>query len=210
MRTHAQTVLGVPVVFSAAMAWDCIPFLPATSRRTRTSTAMSKDCPAMLMPVAGELFSIYIDERKGMFVQAQDCPDLLFVLQARWSCLLQLLPADSSCLAVAYNSRSGQQVLGVYDVLRVASCDKSALGLFERQALLCELFTKAQRVHGIERHWVGLEDSLLRYVQQHQNLNSVPFEVAHMLRLARSNASKDASKSETKEYELVLRPLSLP
>jgi hypothetical protein len=211
LRDHAQHVLGVPVIFNALMAWDRVPLLPTTGRRLRTSTADTKGCAAMLMPLGGELFSIYIDERQGMFVQAQDCADSLHLLDGRWSGLRGVMPPDSACLAVAYRSRAGQLVLGVYDVLRVAGTDTSKLGVFERQKTLHDLFSKAPRAEAIERHWVGLEESLLRYVQQRQNLLSVPFDVSHMLRLeVLAEAAEAAEAAAPPQYQLVLRPVQVP
>ena len=161
MRDHALHVLGVPVVFNALMVWDRVPLLPATARRLRTSRPDTRQCAAMLMPLGGELFSIYVDERQGMFVQAQDCPDSLHLLDGRWGGLRQIMPPDSACLAVAYRTRTQALVLGVYDVLRVASSDTSKLGVFERQRVLHDLSCKSPGVPEIERHWVGLEQSLL-------------------------------------------------
>lgn len=208
VREHAQDVLGAPVVFNALVAWDRVPALPRTRVRLRTSTVASKDCAAMLMPAGGELFSVYMDARKGMFVQAQDDADALYVLDARWGALRNVLPPDSSCLAVVYRNSALQLVLGVYDVLRVAGRDHSHVCVFERQGVLCDLFKAAQRIAGIERHWVGLEDSLLRYIQVPQNVMSVPFEVAHILRLGtQANAARDGGDGE---YEVVLRPLAIP
>jgi hypothetical protein len=208
MREHAQDVLGVPVVFNALLAWDNVPQLPSTRRRTRTSTAVNKLCAAMLMPAGGELFSVYVDQRKGMFVQAQDDVDALYILDKRWGALCDVLPPDSSCLAVVYRNNVGQLVLGMYDVLRVAGSDRSVLSVFERQGLLCDLFKTAPRTPGIERHWVGLEASLLKYIQVPQNLREVPFEVAHMLRL--SDTSVAACRGAVCEYEVVLMPLTVP
>ena len=59
-------------------------------------------------------------------------------LDARWSALRGVMPADSACLAVAYRNRTGELLLGVYDVLRVAASDTSKLGIFERQKMLHE------------------------------------------------------------------------
>ena len=206
MRDHALHVLGVPVVFNALMVWDRVPLLPATARRLRTSRPDTRQCAAMLMPLGGELFSIYVDERQGMFVQAQDCPDSLHLLDGRWGRLRQIMPPDSACLAVAYRTRTQELVLGVYDVLRVAASDTSKLGVFERQRVLHELFSKSPRVAEIERHWVGLEHSLLHYMQQTCNLASVPFDVAHMLRLQDEQLQDEAAR----EYQVVLRPLEIP
>lgn len=206
MRDHAQHVLGVPLIFNALMVWDRVPLLPATTRRLRTSTPDTRRCAAMLMPLGGELFSIYVDERQGMFVQAQDCPDSLHLLDGRWGALRTILPPDSACLAVAYRTRAQVLVLGVYDVLRVAASDTSTLGVFERQQMLHDLFCKAPRVAGIERHWVGLEHSLLEYMKQTCNLSSVPFDIAHMLRLQDEQLQDEAAR----EYQVVLRPLQIP
>ena len=63
---------------------------------------------------------------------------------------------------------------------------------------------KSPRVAEIERHWVGLEHSLLHYMQQKCNLASVPFDVAHMLRL------EDGQLQDEREYQVVLRPLEIP
>lgn len=206
MRDHAQHVLGVPLIFNALMVWDRVPLLPATTRRLRTSTPDTRRCAAMLMPLGGELFSIYVDERQGMFVQAQDCPDSLHLLDGRWGALRTIMPPDSACLAVAYRTRAQVLVLGVYDVLRVAASDTSTLGVFERQQMLHDLFCKAPRVAGIERHWVGLEHSLLEYMKQTCNLSSVPFDIAHMLRLQDEQLQDEAAR----EYQIVLRPLEIP
>lgn len=201
MREHAHNVLGVPVVFSALVAWDRLPQLPATRRRLCTSTPATKSCAAMLMPAGGELFSIYVDSRQGMFVQAQENDDALYVLDGRWGALRNLLPPDSACLAVVYMSRVGKLRMGVYDVLRVAGCEQSESGVFERQALLCELFNKAPPLECIDRHWVGLEESLMKYLQVPQNLSAVPFEVGNMLRLC------VAPEAEGGPYQVVLTPL---
>jgi hypothetical protein len=198
------------------MVWDRVPLLPVTARRLRTSTPETRQCAAMLMPLGGELFSIYVDERQGMFVQAQDCPDALHLLDGRWAALRTIMPPDSACLAVAYRTRAQALVLGVYDVLRVAASDTSALGVFERQRVLHDLFCSAPRVPEIERHWVGLEHSLLQYMQNKSNLASVPFEVAHMLRLQDAAppgaAPPDAAPPDAAphEYQVVLRPLEIP
>ena len=203
MLQHAHKVLGVPVVFSALVAWDRLALLPGTRRRLCTSTTASKDCAAMLMPAGGELFSIYVDSRQGMFVQAQDDDDALYVLDGRWGALRNVLPPDSSCLAVVYENRAGKLVLGVYDVLRVGGADKTRNGVFERQASICELFKRAPPLDSIEMHWVGLEESLLKYMQVSQNLAAVPFEVGSMLRLS----SDSSTGCDT--YQVVLRPLLL-
>ena len=121
-------------------------------------------------------------------------------LDARWSALRGVMPADSACLAVAYRNRTGELLLGVYDVLRVAASDTQHLGIFERQKMLHELFCKAPRAHAIERHWVGVEEALLDYVQKQQNLLNVPFDVAHMLRLEGPAGHA---------YQRVLRPLHI-
>jgi hypothetical protein len=206
LRDHAQHVLGVPVIFNTAMAWDRLPLLPGTDRRPCTSTPGTKQCAAMLMPRGGELFSIYIDEQQGMFVQAQGCADSLHLLDMRWSGLRAVMPADSACLAVAYRNRAGQLLLGVYDVLRVAASDTSKLGIFERQQMLHELFCQAPRADAIERHWVGIEECLLDYIQKRQNVLSVPFEVDHMLRL---EAAPAPPAEQRPRYQRVLRPLQV-
>jgi len=200
MREHAQHVLGIPVIFNTSMAWDRLPPLPTTDMRTCTSTAATQSCAAMLMPSGGELFSIYIDERQGMYVQAQDHADSLHLLDMRWSGLRGIIPADSACLAVVYRNRTGQLLLGVYDVLRVASSDTQHLGIFERQRMLHELFCKAPHAHAIERHWVGVEAALLEYMQKPHNLLKVPFDVAHMLRLEGGAGHA---------YQRVLRPVHI-
>jgi len=211
LRKHAQHVLGVPIFFNALMAWDCIPLLPSTAPRLRTSTKETRQCAAMLMPRDGELFAIYIDGRHGIFVQAQDDPDSLHVLDGRWAGLCQIMPPDSACLAVVYRTLSQELVMGVYDVRRVATEDVSTLPVFERQRVLHELFCKAQRIAGIERHWVGHEHSLLEYVQESKNLAHVPFEVANMLRLQDGEQGVDKfSGTPLPEYQIVLRPLVLP
>ena len=206
LRDHAQHVLGVPVIFNTAMAWDRLPLLPGIARRPSTSTPVTKQCAAMLMPRGGELFSIYIDEQQGMFVQAQGCADSLHLLDMRWSGLRVVMPADSACLAVAYRNRAGQLLLGVYDVLRVAALDTSQLCIFERQQLLHDLFCKAPRADAIERHWVGIEECLLDYIQKRQNVLSVPFDVDHMLRLEDALAP---AAEQRRVYQRVLRPLQV-
>lgn len=205
MRLHAPHVLGVPVVFTALVAWDRIPRLPSTRRRLCSSTAESKLCAAMLLPAASELFAIYVDGRHGMFVQAQDDADALYVLNGRWGALRAVLPPDSSCLAVVYSNVAGKLVMGVYDVLRLAGVDKTDSAIFERQALLSTLFRHAPRLENIELHWVGMEESLLQYMQKQQNMLSLPFTVANMLRL--SPASTCTSDSSDDMYQVVIRPL---
>lgn len=211
LREHAQHVLGVPIFFNALMAWDRIPLLPSTAPRLRTSTKETRQCAAMLMPRGGELFAIYVDGLQGIFVQAQDHPDSLHVLDGRWGGLCKIMPPDSACLAVVYRTRSQELVMGVYDVRRVAAEDVSTLAIFERQHVLHELFCKSPRIAGIERHWVGHEQSLLEYVQEGKNVANVPFEVANMLRL--QGGLQDGEKGVDKtlpEYQIVLRPLVLP
>ena len=105
VREHAQDVLGAPVVFNALVAWDRVPALPRTRVRLRTSTVASKDCAAMLMPAGGELFSVYMDARKGMFVQAQDDADALYVLDARWGALRVATAARASSNAATESEK---------------------------------------------------------------------------------------------------------
>jgi hypothetical protein len=165
----------------------------------------------MLMPRGGELFAIYVDGRQGIFVQAQDHPDSLHVLDGRWGGLCKIMPPDSACLAVVYRTRSQELVMGVYDVRRVAAEDVSTLAIFERQHVLHELFCKSPRIAGIERHWVGHEQSLLEYVQEGKNVANVPFEVANMLRLQGGLQDGEKGVDQTlPEYQIVLRPLVLP
>lgn len=205
MFRHAEHVLGVQVFFAPAAvewAWDTMPALPSTDARLQRSTKEHADSPAMLLPRGGELYSIFADERHGLFVQAQGCEGSLFVLQQRWSALREVLPADSSCFAVVYEDKAGALVLGVYDVLRVEGADKSALPAFERQAVLFSLFQRAPRLAGIERHWVGLEHSLFAYMQSPEHVQGLPFEVDHMLRLAACAAGGGRA-----QYSLLLRPI---
>jgi hypothetical protein len=211
MHDHAQHVLGVPVIFNTAVVWDRLAPLPDTSQRTRTSVTETKGCATMLLPHGSELFSIYIDERQGMFVQAQGCSNSLFVLDSRWGGLRSVLPADSACLAVVYRARNEKLMLGVYDVLRVAASDKSQLPVFERQKILYELFLKAPPMDAIERHWVGLEESLLQYMKCNGNLQKIHFDVSYMLRLAPAACAPDHEHEQRtrQSYELVLRPLTL-
>ncbi len=89
---------------------------------------------------------------------------------------------------------------------RVAGAETSKLGVFERQRVLHEIFCKSPRVAEIERHWVGLKHSLLHYMQQKCNLASVPFDVAHMLRLQDEQLQDEPAR----EYQVVLRPLEIP
>jgi len=203
MREHAHNVLGVPVMFTALVVWDRLARLPETRRRVCTSNNETCRCAAMLLPAGGELFSIYIDGRHGMFVQAQGEDDRLYVLNARWGALRAVLPPDSSCLVVVYTNRAGKLVLGVYDVLRVGGLDKSRACVFERQALLCDLFKQTPPLDGIERHWVGHEASLFSYMQVTHNVTSVPFEVCNMLRLC------SCTGTTLDEYEIVLKPLMM-
>jgi hypothetical protein len=209
MHDHAQHVLGVPVIFNTAMVWDRLAPLPDTRQRTRTSIPETKDCATMLLPHGSELFSIYIDERQGMFVQAPGCPNSLFVLDSRWGGLRSVLPADNACLVVVYRARNEKLMLGVYDVLRVAAIDKSQLSVFDRQKILYELFLKAPPMDAIERHWVGLEESLLQYMKCNGNLQKI--HVSYMLRLAPAASALDSEHEQRtrQSYELVLRPLTL-
>lgn len=207
MLRHAEHVLGVQVFFAPAAvewAWDKMPALPRTGGRLQRSTKEHGDSPAMLLPRGGELYSIFADERHGLFVQAQGCESGLFVLHQRWSALRQVLPADSSCFAVVYENKAGALVLGVYDVLRVEGVDRSALPAFERQAVLFSLFQRAPRLEGVERHWVGLEHSLVAYMQSPGRVQGVPFDVDHMLRLLPPVL---AGERASQQYTLLLRPI---
>jgi hypothetical protein len=202
MLQHAQHVLGVQVLFapaSAAWAWDNIPMLPMTTKGLQRSTTEHRNSPAMLLPRNSELFSIFTDERHGLFVQAQGCEDL-FVLQARWAVLKLLLPANSSCLVVAYENKANVLMLGVFDVLRVEGVDRSAVSVFDRQAELFSLFQKAPKLQDIEQHWVGLEHALVSYMQIPEHVRSLPFEVDHMLRLL-------SGEQKQKQFHLLLRPI---
>lgn len=157
----------------------------------------------MLLPREGELYSIYLDDRHGMFVHAQDFPDALFVLQTRWSSLRNVLPPDSSCLVVVYENKARKLVLGVYDVLRLRSVDKAGLSVFERQGLLNSQFQAlTDPLDSVQLHWVGTEESLFGYMQQPTNLPHIPFQVDHMLRLQPGTATQDPT-----QYELILRPV---
>jgi hypothetical protein len=207
MLQHAQHVLGVQVFFApaaVAWAWDKLPALPGTDPRVQRSTKEHGDSPAMLLPRGGELYSIFADERHGLFAQAQGCEDGLFVLQQRWSALRQLLPADSSCLAVVYQNKAGALVMGVYDVLRVEGVDRSSLPAFERQAALFALFQQAPRLEGVEQHWVGLEHSLFKYMQIPERVQGVPFDVDYMLRLL---PPVPAGERASQQYTRLLRPI---
>ena len=206
MLRHAQHVLGVQVFFApaaVAWAWDKLPALPGTDARLQRSTKEHKDSPAMLLPRGGELYSVFADERHGLFAQAQGCEDGLFVLQQRWGALRQVLPADSSCLAVVYENKAGALVMGVYDVLRVEGVDRSSLSTFERQAALFALFQQAPRLEGVEQHWVGLEHSLFAYMQSPERVRGVPFDVDHMLRLP----GPEQPGGSAPKYTLLLRPI---
>jgi hypothetical protein len=206
MHKLAQHVLGVQVFFAPAQVawvWDMMPVLPTTARRVQCSSKTYKGSPAMLLPREGELFAIFVDERQGMFVQAQGCTDSLFVLQSRWNALKKVLPANSSCLAVVYENKSGKLVLGVYDVLRVGGVDGAASSTFERQEILFKLFQNTAGLECVERHWVGLEDALCRYIQSRGVLLSIPFEVDHLLRLL-----CDSPETPGSQYTLLLRPIA--
>jgi hypothetical protein len=155
----------------------------------------------MLLPQGAELFAIFIDEHYGMFVQPQGFPDTLHVLHARWGELRRLLPADSSCLVVVYESKSEKLTMGVYDVLRLSAHDHSQQTVFERQNVLHTLFVHAPKLDVVARHWVGLEYSLLLHMQEPDSLSKIPFNVSHMMRLCSGSAA---------QYELLLRPISIP
>lgn len=218
MLKHAQYVLGVHVVFTmgrASCVWDRMPSLPATSARRHVSKPRTRECPAMLFPRGSELFAVYLDERHGMFAQAQDSQGELYMMSARWGGLKHVFPADSSVLVIVYENKNAELVMGVYDVLRVGGQDKSALGTFDRQQILFDMFTAAQlagHLGGLSQHWVGMEEYLVQFLQAPGS--APPFEVDHMLRLrpadARAEAARDGAASEAAsawQYELVLRPL---
>ncbi len=59
------------------------------------------------------------------------------------------------------------------------------------------MFCKAPRADAIERHWVGIEECLLDYIQKRQNLLSVPFDVDHMLRLEDAPAPAPSRGTES-------------
>ena len=203
MLVFTPEVLGVHVMFNDRVDWERMPALPTTRRGTCTSTKESKDCPAMLLPEGGELFAIFIDKHHGMFVQPQGFADSLYILDARWGELRRLLPADSSCLVVVYASKSEKVTMGVYDLFRLSGDDHSQLAVFERQNVLHTLFTRGPQLDVVVRHWVGLEYSLLQHLQEASNLCQIPFKTSHMLRLCSSNYA-------AAQYELVMRPISIP
>ena len=93
--------------------------------------------------------------------------------------------------------------MGVYDLSRLSGEDHSQLAVFERQNVLHTLFTRGPQLDVVVRHWVGLEYSLLQHLQEASNLCQIPFKTSHMLRLCSSN---DAAA----QYELVMRPISIP
>ena len=199
LREHACEVLGVPLLFNTKCVWDRMPPLPSTCSRVRTSKEEERHCAAMLLPSNGELFSIYIDERQGMFVQAQDNPDALYILHEQWHSLRSLLPADSSCLAVVYRCGAGHLNMGLFDMLRLAGKDLHSSPIFSRQKDLHEVFRRAPPACMIRQHWVGMQGSLLEYLKT--SLHLVPFPVSHVLHLPDASAA---------DFHMLLLPVKVP
>lgn len=121
-----------------------------------------------------------------------------------------MLIPDSACLAVSYTDKEARLILGVYYVLRVQGCDKSALGVFARQGEVFALFAEGEAdpsagaLLDVQRHWVGKEHSLCAFLQAPGSLAVLPFAADHMMRLE----TVDKQASADAEHELLLLPLA--
>jgi hypothetical protein len=206
MRTHAEYVLGVQVLFklnSNVLLCETMPSVPRIDAGKYKSNPSTSELPAMLLPRAAEMFTIYIDKQGGLFARAQDSSldaaqdGGFFVLQERWCALTHALPPDSTCRVMVYRDRSGRLVMGVFDLTKLAGVDQTAETVFARQEALFSLWRDAAAPTGdVEHHWVGMEGSLLEHLKDDSFLRGLPFDVDNMLRM-----------SAPATYQLVLRPL---
>lgn len=204
MHSHATEVLGLEVLLmvdSTVLLSETLPSVPRIDAGRFTSTTATSELPAMLFPRDAEIFTIYIDKNGGHFARARDSG--FYVLKEHWRTLAHTLPPDSTCSALVYRERSGRLVMGVFDLTRLAGADKTAETVFARQEALYGLWRAAAvtTVH-IVPHWVGMEGSLVKHMKDEAFLESLPFDVDNMLRMAASSDSEAM-------FQLVLRPLRL-
>jgi|APGre2960657444_1045066.scaffolds.fasta_scaffold00333_4 hypothetical protein len=202
MEKHAKDVLGVQILLrldSNTLLSDALPMVPPFDERRYTSTAETSGSPAMIFPRGAEIFTIYIDANKGLFVRTQDKG--FYVLQRTWGAIVNFLPPDSTCRVLVYKDNCGRLKMGVFDLTKLQGRDIISDPIFERQKALFDLWRDSKVAsEDIVHHWVGMEGSLLTYMKNKTFVNQLQFEVDNILRIQDSDGNED-------NYKLVLRPL---
>jgi hypothetical protein len=216
MLQHAQHILGVEIVFMLEQMDDMqmddmqmdemqmepmrVFCVPKIEHGKRTSSKHTKTLPAMLMPRDAEFYVLYRDVNDGIYVRAAAAHSSMFILQKHWHQLSNVLPQDSVCRVVAYKNKTGNLMLGVYDLLRLCGDDLQHYSVFDRHKILHSLFSKQNAGPTIVTHWVGEEGCLLQHLKNKSFIDSLPFKIDNMLCI-------DAQVDNRDGYKTVLKPL---
>jgi hypothetical protein len=181
--------------------------------RKISSNTGSKN-PAMIFPRDSEIYSLYPDTNGTTFVQTPG-ENRVFFLREEWTHIKDVIKNDSMVLAIVYRNKSEELVMGIYDILKASGVSYKSRNIFARQQYLFSIFAQNNKTNlrpSITPHWVGEEGSLQEHMNRSEFLNTLPFEIDHILRINEciNKETSELSLTEPATYNLVLRPLLIP